>query len=385
MADAWVVPKDRVTTGVANTPIVAFAGRLQDKGGSMRASRVNLMLALSAASILGALATSRAQADEPYVGESSWIQPVSYTQAFDPLCEEHPLVRASVVLMQRDDPDSYPYCTDSGGNDAFNFSQFDFDHEPGLDLSLFAPLGYGQRVEARYLGIWEVDDHVNSDPIPFGVGSINTNPPTPFLFNGVNNFISASYDSQLHSGELNYCYDEAPRQTWIVGLRYLNIAEEFHADFDFEGFPAFDADHRINTENHLYGLQVGAEADLYTCRMETIALQGFVKAGVYGAESEHETQVTQVNPPPVPILNNGSDSDSDAAFVGELGLNLNFRMSYNAALVVGYRMMLIDGVALAAEQVDNTGDLAVDPIVTRVDNSGELFYHGTTLGFEYRY
>jgi hypothetical protein len=379
------MPKDRVTTGFANTPIVAFVSQLQELGESMRAPRVNLMLAFSAASILCASAASPALADDPFGDESSWIQPVSYTEVADPMYEEQAMVRASIVFLKRNDPDSLQYASQPGGADAFNFGQFDFDAEPGLDVSFFAPIGCGQRIEARYLGVWEVDDQVTTDPFPPGIGNINTNPPTAFNYAGVNNLIHCSYDSQLHSGELNYCLDESPGQTWIIGFRYLNIGEEFHADVDMEGLPAFDFDQRIDTQNHLYGLQFGAEADLYSCRMEMIRLQGFIKAGVYGAASEHDTQIRQVNPPPVPLINNGSDSDSDVAFVGETGLNLNCRLNYNTSLIVGYRLLWIDGVALASEQIDNTGNLGVNPIVTRVDDSGNLFYHGATLGVEYRY
>ncbi len=328
----------------------------------MRTLRVHFALTIAVASLHW---TTLVQAQTPLE-----IDPLNYQQW---------TARASVVYLLRDDPENLQYFQAPGGNDAFNFSQFDFDNEPGLDVSIFRELGGGQRIEARYLGLWNVFDRVTVQ-VPPGLGAINTNPPLPFGLDPVNTLIHSGYDSELHSGELNYCLDESPGQTWIIGFRYLNIGEEFHADYDFATLP-IEVDNILEVDNNLYGLQVGAEADLFSDWMGACRLIGFVKAGVYGAQSNYDYSYTQ---PPVFDLQ-GSNDDTDIAFVGEAGLTLNRSIGYNTSLLLGYRLLWIDGVALAAEQIDNTSDSLVNPVPVTVDNSGDLFYHGATLGVEYRY
>ena len=81
----------------------------------------------------------------------------------------------------------------------------------------------------------------------------------------------------------------------------------------------------------------------------------------------------------------GRNSDSAAAFVGELGLTASYDIRCNLSLRAGYQLLFLDGVALAADQVPNTGDLIGNnntPVNVHTGNS--LFFHGLHVGLEYR-
>ncbi len=107
-----------------------------------------------------------------------------------------------------------------------------------------------------------------------------------------------------------------------------------------------------------------------------------MKAGAYLNDAHsHVLLRTNLGTPP----NQGSFNNGDAAFVGEVGLNLTYDVNCYAKLRAGYNFLWIDGVALASEQVRDTGSLTAGNSISMTGNSGSILFHGATLGFEFRY
>jgi hypothetical protein len=105
------------------------------------------------------------------------------------------------------------------------------------------------------------------------------------------------------------------------------------------------------------------------------------EAGIYGNDTKANTNVVwqEVNVAPSPIQRlNESESDTDVALVAELGAIGLFRLTPRMTIRGGYQLLYLDGVALAAENFN-----VASPFSARqafVDNNGDVFYHGATLG-----
>ena len=126
----------------------------------------------------------------------------------------------------------------------------------------------------------------------------------------------------------------------------------------------------MDTQNQLYGLQFGVHATPWNCgrfRADVI-----VKAGAFhnNATSFAFTNGTSIG-----------DTQNELAFAGELGVTEAYEFTDCIALRLGYQMTVVDGVALATEQLtthQTTGGVA------NTDTSGNVLYHGGLIGLEFR-
>jgi hypothetical protein len=160
--------------------------------------------------------------------------------------------------------------------------------------------------------------------------------------------------------------------TLLAGFRWVELGEELNGVYDNQGAIAR---YGIDVDNHLYGVQVGAEVDLW--RIGPVCFDSWVKTGVFARESDSDVGVDLRG-----ILA-GTDSitsaDSGTSFLGEIGIGMKYEIFCWLAARAGYQAMWITDVALAPEQFD-----AADPSVglAGIDTSGSVFYHGGFVGLE---
>jgi hypothetical protein len=234
------------------------------------------------------------------------------------------IVRASVVFMER-------------SNAEVEGLSFDFDFEPGLDLSLIRSLGACHDIEFRYFGIhgWRSDIEVP--------------------------FVSLYNRSELDSTEVNL-RRRLGRLSLLAGFRWVEFMDESQLDAAF----FFPISIGTNINNHLYGGQIGVDGTLWDngCRLR---LDSFLKAGVYYNHIDSTTFVSAGQ-----VFVEFQDSVDRTAFVGELGLLGVYEWSDNWALRAGYQLLWLEGIALAPEQFGS------------LDTSG-LFAHGAVIGVEFAY
>ena len=93
----------------------------------------------------------------------------------------------------------------------------------------------------------------------------------------------------------------------------------------------------------------------------------FGKAGIYANVAEQTTTFT-----PVPAQ---GISDTDFAFLSELGVSTTLHMNSTWSIVAGYQVMWIEGVALAPDQIPNMSDANTGLVPAQLDMSG-VFYQG---------
>jgi len=180
------------------------------------------------------------------------------------------------------------------------------------------------------------------------------------------------YTSAFYNGELNARKQFTDWLTLLAGFRMGQLNERYTAA-GANGLNSLG----IDTFNHLYGLQLGAEAEVYNMG-GPLVVRATCKAGAYDNVAHQHYLRTEGG---VADIDDGARRDQ-ASFLGEAGLVATYALTKHLAFRASAEAMWLTGVALAPEQlraVDlGRGNMAVN-------TSGALFYYGGGLGLEYRY
>jgi hypothetical protein len=160
------------------------------------------------------------------------------------------------------------------------------------------------------------------------------------------------------------------RVTWLAGFRWLELSERLNYDIDL--LSLINNDFNWNTNNHLYGGQLGVDLQLWDLR-SPLSINAVLKAGVYGNDADNHFHY-RVND--FSVLQGGADQGS-VAFVGDIAINATYRLTRHLALMGGYQLLWNNGTALASDQAALTlQKLDLDVITMQVD----LFYHDAQTG-----
>lgn len=276
-------------------------------------------------------------------------------------------VRAGAAILTRSRPDEVVLARPLGGLIQISGGEdFNFDYAGGPDISIERRLGDGPNsIEVRYFGglEWNSEyDYGNTGDIQIGAIDL------PLAFD-----VTADYLSRLDSTEINFRHQRSDRVTWLTGFRIIELHEELSYDVDFI-VPNLNGVN-WNTDNHMYGAQVGA--DLRMWRLSgPLSVNGLFKAGVYGNDADSDFAYDVLGTPIV----QGRGEDNPVAFVGEIGVTTAYQVTQHFAIRGGYQLLWISEVALASDQAQ----LALDTLdVNAINSSGDVFYHGALVGGEF--
>jgi hypothetical protein len=184
-------------------------------------------------------------------------------------------------------------------------------------------------------------------------------------------FHSQRYRSELYSGEFN-------RRWWgwdvfsvKLGLRYINIDEEFQ--FRSTNNVAQTGELRVETDNHLIGPQLGIDM---LRPMGRWTFQSRVVGGLFANINDQQTFFRNNG---TTFVDNGSNGE-EFAWMVESGAAAIYHFNDHLSARIGYEGWFVSGVAIAVEQ-------QLNPIDLNMGNSsnveGDIFYHGASAGFEY--
>lgn len=289
-------------------------------------------------------------------------------------CDPRWTLRAGMLWMQRDNPNNAVLVTTGDlVTPVLNASQFNFDFAPGFELDVIRHNagGSGWDLEARF---FNVDNMNASVPTVLSPGGAFTSYLIP-LGNGLPSTITGSYDSSLLSTELNVRRQAGPDWlTVLAGFRYLRLNEEGATIVQDIGPGLNLATIGNNSNNDLFGAQLGAEIDLLT--KGRLNFNTFGKAGIYANHNSNDVFISQSA---FPATFASSDSSTTTAFVGELGFVGAYRITDSLSLRSTYQLMWVEGVALASDQVAVSNPLLG---TATVDTDG-TFYQGFFVGLEY--
>ncbi len=304
-------------------------------------------------------------------------------------------VHAEYVNYQRDDVGSQQDFMSSTplGPIVLSTNDLDFDNTGGFRATVTTQLAAGSNLEFTYLGQfnWNTSASV-SDPNN-GLFSVFSDFGTfPLAGQGFTEtdqaaFASIAYSSSFDNFELNYRqrwqgYGCKLQGSWLAGVRYFELNEQFlfntSAPLNNGAMNYF-----VGTSNQLVGFQIGG--DVWACVIPGFSIGTEGKVGIYGNQSRQHTQILATTLDP-PLEENVEDKD--VAFIGELGMMANWRLSQSWTFRGGYQFLYVSGVALAPENFNSTPPFLVPaftnpPRTATIVSDGDVFYHGFTAGLEY--
>jgi hypothetical protein len=314
-------------------------------------------------------------------------------------CTPGPTVYGDVeaVFMQRDSHfNRQPIVVDAiTGRSFLSTSDLDCDFDPGLRVNLGIRFCGGSALEFSYFSLFQ--NSTSATAVSPGGDAFLTFPDNLFgnVFVGLDR-AQANYSSSLNSFELNFlpcscgCCDQCcdacecgdvRYQTfeWFAGFRYIDVSDHLRilVERDVNG-GIEEGDYDIRTENHLYGLQLGARLRRWRGRF---GWESTSKVGVFGNDSNERQSVTDF--PDFALRPTVSSSGSGVAVVGEANLTALYRLTNVWNLRAGYSVMWIEGLALAPDQLDF--NFASSPSGDQLDRGGSVLLHGVNLGLEARW
>jgi hypothetical protein len=276
------------------------------------------------------------------------------------------------VALHRSQPDGLEIVSDANTLDTvLDAHDFDFDYEPGFDLSLISHGTSGVDLEARFLQVDDFDSQLSF----VGPDFVQINNAVPIFITGLAPLaVGASYDSELFSGELNFRHAGYGGVTPFVGFRYLEIDETMGLAFD-DGLGTV-ATYGVSSRNRLYGAQAGIEGATYLTRQLEIGFSA--KGGVFSNNGDQGSRFEVQGLFGPDFLSAGGDSTS---LLGEAQVSLVRYLTSGWALRASYGILTISDLALAPEQVPST-DFA--NLTASINNDNSIFYHGGFIGLELR-
>jgi hypothetical protein len=277
--------------------------------------------------------------------------------------------RADYMVLNRIDNHSFTLLSNGrGGSEALNASDLVFEARTGPKLNLIVhKILFGGDLELGYMRVdgFSLSKTTWSDGSPLVFES-------PFMTATANNGtgITFDYHSRFSSAEANLRFSLGNKLSLLGGFRYIDLHEQIDGSFSAAG----QSDTQFitsNTDNHLYGGQLGAE--LAIINTKKIVVAGIAKAGMFGNQADLTLYGANGDPGVGRIK-------GQMAFLGEVDLVGSYLLSDNIAVRLGYQALWLQGVALAPDQFNVAGD-ANGP-AWYPDTKGSLFYHGAFLGLE---
>lgn len=244
---------------------------------------------------------------------------------------------------------------------------FDFGRHAGFAVALRREWWTGHAIELQYFDAGQLDASSGGQSAS-SLWSINADPPV-FVPNVQS--VAARYTSALFGFEADFSYSLCDDVSLLAGFRYLSLDEDLTIDFDSTP-QAYR--NRSETRNDLYGGSFGVRGShaIHGCLLATATAKG----GVFGNHARHRG-----------LLDTGAsslviDETSDrTSFAGELDVAAVLRICPSLRASVGYNLLWLESVAIAADQI------AVSNYVggTGIDDRGGTLFHGMSYSVELRF
>jgi len=236
-----------------------------------------------------------------------------------------------------------------------NFEPFEFGFEAGVDADIRRRIGDGNHLQVRYFGV----DSWSDQPAPLG---------SSLAFH--------NYESSLHSTEINLRSQRSDWLTLLGGFRWVELQDNRFFDQNTTNPNSNEID--IVNQNQMYGGQLGTDILLWD-RGGPLTVNTELKAGIFSNRAKSYRERLASPGMQIPPVGTWEDRSYQTAFVGDLGINAQYRLTDRLAVRGGYQLMWVEGLSLADAYGNRfDGD-------TTIDTTGGLFYYGATVGLELRW
>lgn len=275
----------------------------------------------------------------------------------------------------------------------------DFDFQPGVRARLGRALDSRIKVELAYFGLHDWGESamlINSDPdgddnpigLPNRLFSPGLNGSNANLYNVVNR-IDIELSSDLHSVELNALQPIGESSAnLLLGIRYLRFEDDltiFADGIDILGEEVNDRT-RVRASNDLIGVQAGL-GHRFAWRAWSGGISG--KVGLFANFNDQQIDQKGITQEGLDVVDLAGDAVSlGQAFDAEV--TLRFALTDDFSFQAGYQAFIVNGLALAPDQVGLLGNAANFSVPVRdssagTNDSGTVVFHGPHLGLHIRW
>ncbi len=204
-------------------------------------------------------------------------------------------------------------------------------------------------------------------------------PGTPIPSTAPGTVYRTQYETELYSIEVNYRQSVyRPYLTLIAGFRWLDLSDDLDVD---RTAPVQQDLFTIDTDNHMYGFQTGFDMALWTYGWR-FYIDSTLRAGIFYNRADQSTHAPFFTPVPG-FVDRLSAQANHTSFFGELGIHGAYRLTNRIWIRAGYRLMWLEGVALAPNQIPVNS--LIGPGTAALDTGGSLFFEGATLGVSFTF
>ena len=304
-----------------------------------------------------------------------------------------------VVFLQRDNQSTDQVLAAIGDSPLITSGEPQFAVQPGIRLFRGSIDDCGRGWEVGYLGVW----NMFADLEQGGVANINGGDPLSLGVDGFNDrsLARATYASTLNTAEANLllrtCHRGFSRVSaypwercgtyrrgsfdWLAGFRWAGLDESAGLELTGGGFPGQPfpgpSSYDVRSTTNFFGAQIGGRGRMEWDRW---AIDGWAKAALAGtAMSQSADPIVSVFNPSDQIRPALSATEGGVGFIGDINLNLSYRISDAWRLRTGYNFLWLTGVALAPNQFD----FGASPTSgTGLAGGAGVFLHGANIGLE---
>jgi hypothetical protein len=283
---------------------------------------------------------------------------------------------AGVMFLDRSDAPNVPIIRDQSTG-AVLFNTEDLDYGWGaFPYGRLTQMCCCQGWDIGYFGgePWQDDQTVGEgvSPVYTGSGLIVGSTAPGALFN-------VSAGTELHTADINYRRVVGWHSTFVAGFRWMELSDSIDISRTQGG--VVEQIQHTDTNNHLYGVQVGLDTILYQSTGR-LSLVSNVRVGALANHADQTSSSEFVSGVPGFVDYLYADDD-DSSFFGALGLQGWYQLNNRWSIVGGYQLFWIEQVALAPAQIPINNFQA--PGTADIDTSDGLFLHGALVGLSYQF
>jgi len=320
---------------------------------------------------------NQGESQGPYLGQGSFLDQGQCQEPMDGCagcgpCGPRWTFTAETIALERTTTRSVPL-----------FVPTVVDPKPLDANELNFPVAYGPKVSAiRHdvcgcdveVAYFQVDGFTGVGLLPGTSRMVTDMAGTSLLVNDG----TTRYTSALYNGELNLRRQANEWLTLLAGFRAIELDERYHGMGTDAGNPTLTDFLSTNTFNHLYGGQIGADAEMFNLG-GPLQINVLCKAGVFGNAAQQNYQLA---PSGIPLDSFATRSCSQTSFLGDAGVVATYALTKHLAFRASLDTLWLTGVALAPEQISSVNLRRRTDVI---NTSGGVFYYGGGVGMECRF
>ena len=303
-------------------------------------------------------------------------------------------VQGEALFLQRNLPDRTT-TVDGNTGERSGTDDLSFGLDAGIRLTVGYRLSPQGSVELSGFGLVNHEDSrtITSSILSPG-GEVLNSTFDPDIADTATSSFALSFQQRLRvtsearNFELNYRHTVSPsasrwRGSLLAGLRYFSLDDDLQLSAigeDPDIFPSTsEGRYTIDVQNDGVGLQLGGDFGYAIGRNVDLGVR--LRTGLLLNTTEQES-VLRNNAGGLLVTSEGEGRDTELSPLLEVGAFLNWHLSRQVSLNLGYTLLWLGNVGLAPDQFASSSDLARS--LSGLER-GSVLYHGPSIGLLVRF